>query len=125
MSKVTKEISCHFAARQGKDSFANHDGPVGSDTHVTLLGTPVLFYSPKVDKWNGLYSFFSIQCETAILLLPHPSGPTKFCMTVVKSFLANCSQDKATQHSVNNTIQQAHIISKSSTRIHVMQSDFC
>lgn len=55
-----------------------------TEIHNTPVGSPVLFYQPRKDLSNCTFSFLALNGEDATVLLPPPSGPTKFRVTVGK-----------------------------------------
>lgn len=96
LRKATEAMSRHFAKRQVRDAFATRNGPDVSDIHATPIGHPVLVYRPEKDRWEGSFSLLAIRGEDVVVLLPPPSGPTKFRSTVVKPFLTALANSDAT-----------------------------
>lgn len=92
LRKETESMSRHFAKRQVRDALSNRNGPDVSEIYQTPIGSPVLVYRPEKDKWEGPYSLLELRGEDAIVLLPHPSGPTKFRTTVVKPYIVDNRQ---------------------------------
>lgn len=87
LRKATEVMSRHFSKRQVRDAIYARNGPAVFDIQNAPIGLPVLIYRPEKDKWEGPYSLLELRGEDAIILLPPPSGPTKFRTTVVKPFL--------------------------------------
>lgn len=87
----------HFANRQVSHALSRRNGPDVSDIHKTPIGSHVLVYRPKKDKWDGPFALLDLKDEDAIVLLPPPSGPTKFRIIVVKPFIVdkNCPAEAA------------------------------
>lgn len=86
LRKATQEMSKRFAKRQVQSALNSRNGPDVSDVHSIPIGGHALVYRPKTDKWEGPFSVLDINGEDVTLLLPPPSGPTKFRTTVVRPF---------------------------------------
>lgn len=85
--KGNESMSQNFAKRQVRDDLNSRNGPNASDIHKKPISSPIIVYCPKKDKWGGPYSLLYINGKDIIALLTPPSGPTKFCSTVVKPFV--------------------------------------
>lgn len=82
LKHATNEVTKYFAKRQVKDALRTRNGPDTSDVHKAPIGSHVLVYRPKKDRWEGPYALLGIDGETCSVLLP--TGPTPFRSTVVK-----------------------------------------
>lgn len=87
LRKATEAMSKHFAKSQVSTAVRTRNGPDTSDIHSAPLDSHVLVYRPELDRWDGPWTLLDIQGETCTVLLPPPSGPTKFRTTVVKRFI--------------------------------------
>lgn len=86
LRKPTLEISRRFAKQQVQSALNSRKGPETSEIHTMPIGSHALIYRPKTDKVEGPFFVPNISGEDVTLLLPPPSGPTKFQSTVVKPF---------------------------------------
>eukprot|EP00171_Calliarthron_tuberculosum_P004960 IDg4960t1 len=84
LKKATQEMSRYFASRQYKDAMKSRSGPVVTAVHNLPLGSPVLVYRPKLDKYDGPFKLLSLDGETMTVLTPR--GLSQFRTTVCKPF---------------------------------------
>lgn len=80
------------ALRHVSDALSRRNGPDVSDIHKTPIKSHVLVHWPKKGKWDGPFALLNLKGEDTIVLLPSPSGPTKFRTTVVKPFIVDKSR---------------------------------
>lgn len=76
----------HFARRQVRDTVRNRNGPDTLDIKTTPIDLHALVYRPEKDRWEVPYSILDMDDEYCTLLLPPPSGPSKFRTTVFKRY---------------------------------------
>lgn len=86
-------MSRNFSKRQVRDALNHRSRADVSHIHQTPIGAPDLVYRPEKDRWESPYSLLDLKGEDAIILLPHPSGLTKFRTTVVKPYIVDSCQD--------------------------------
>lgn len=106
LQKATVEMTRCFARSQVRSALTARNGPNDFETHSMPIGRPALVYRPKNDKWEGAFSKLDLQGEDVMLLLPSPSGPTKFWSTVVKPYFF---EDNDAHTTLNN--YESHALS--------------
>eukprot|EP00171_Calliarthron_tuberculosum_P002038 IDg2038t1 len=82
--KASEQMSRHFAQRQVRDALNTPNGPNVQSIHEAPLGSHVLVYRIKKDKWEGPFSLLHIDGETCTVLCP--DGQKTFRTTVVKPY---------------------------------------
>lgn len=102
--KTTELMSRSFAKRQVHDAMRSRNGPVLSELLKAAIGSLALTYRPVKDKWEGLLLHFGVRGKDIIVLLPPPSGQTKFRPTEVRLYITNGTLDPASPKSASPAI---------------------
>lgn len=91
--EATSEKSNHFANRQIRNAIRTRNDPDVSDVLSVQLGGHDLVNRPRMVRWEGPYSFFDVKDGDITVLVPSPSGPTKFCSTAAKRYMKPTNYD--------------------------------
>lgn len=87
-----KEMTKHFAWCQVNDTVRTQNGPNTLGIKTAPIDSHAMVYRPEKGRWEGFYSKLDIDGEYCTLLLPPPSGPSKFRTTVVKRYFPKTLQ---------------------------------
>lgn len=85
-------MACQFTKSQVNDAVQTRNGPDTTDIQNAPLNSHVLIYHPEKNRSDDPFCLLNIESEHCIVLLPPPSGPTKFRTTVFKHFIPEKSE---------------------------------
>lgn len=107
--KGTESKSCYFANIQVRDTMRSRNSPVVSEMHnlQSTIGFQELVYWLHEDKWEGPFFLVVSRSGDVIVLLPPPSGRTKFRFTVVRNYIVENLPPNPSTQSLN--LVTAHI----------------
>jgi hypothetical protein len=73
--KAITEVSKLHAKRQVTAALRARNGPNVEDIHALALGSDVLVWRTRIEKWTGPYRLLAVEGETCTVELP--SGPVR------------------------------------------------